>query len=174
MPPGPRQAGASFPSMGTALRTGLVTVALFALLSTSTTGAVRSNCTSQKVSGALVEFVGAFNRGDYETLDSLFATEPDFQWFSSTRPGRRLAASAKNRASLVRYFEARHAKEDRLGVAFFRLTGDTPRHGNWEARFRRSSSDYRSGRWFRTLAKGAAICEGSSVRFIVMSFGGPS
>lgn len=140
---------------------------------TGDAAASRSQCSSRQIGAALGDFVNSFNRGEFERLDGLFAEQPAFEWFSSDRPGRRVGRVARNRDTLVRYFERRHAAHDRLGLGFFRFNGNSPRWGNFEARVRRSAADYRGGQPFRTSAKGAAVCAASSVSFIVMSFGGP-
>jgi hypothetical protein len=174
MPSARGRAGVSVCRVGTAARTGLAAAAAVLLLCPPASDATASHCTAKRVRGALVQFVGAFNRGDYEALDGLFAQEPQFQWLFSDRPGRRVGPAARNRATLIRYFKARHARSDRLSLLSFHFTGNSPRWGNFELRARRSAGDYRGGRWFGALAKGAAVCSGRETSFIVLTFAGPS
>lgn len=163
-------------AMGHARRTAAAIAVLLLLLAplAPASSAARSRCTPAQVRSALTAFVRAFNRGDYPALDALFAQEPQFEWFSSDRPGRRIGLAAKNRGTLIRYFEARHARFDRLGLLSFRFNGNSRRWANFELRGRRSAADYRSGRWFRVMAKGAAICGDVGTRFIVLTFSGPT
>jgi hypothetical protein len=139
--------------------------------------AVSSDCAPQAARAAFASFVGAFNRGSGQELDSLFATPPLFQWYSSNVPGLRSSTAAKNRGSLIAYFRARHRKHDRLRLVSFTFTGNSHGFGNFVFRMKRSAADYRQGEWFRLIGKGAAACSGPSseqlVQFIVVSVGGP-
>jgi hypothetical protein len=139
--------------------------------------AVASDCASPSVRSALASFVTAFNRGDAEQLDVLFTQPPQFQWYSSNAPGLRRAQAAKNRAGLLAYFRARHLERDRLRLASFTFTGNSPGYGNFVFRMKRSAADYRKGAWFGSIGKGSAVCSDlpgdQPVRFIVVSLGGP-
>lgn len=132
-----------------------------------------SHCTGGGVREALASFVGAYNRGHYQKLDSLFAEEPDFEWYSTNGPGGRLTRKARQRGTLISYFEARHARHDRLAWRSFQFNGNAPRYGNFQFAMWRSTSGFNSGDRFPVLGKGAAICDEDSTRFIVLSFGVP-
>jgi hypothetical protein len=133
-----------------------------------------SPCTRAQTRAAFDSFLVAFDRGDHATLDSLFAAEPDFQWFSSFSPGRRLDPAAEDRGTLVPYFRARHRRGDQLRLVDFHFTGKARRWSNFYFDLRRRSRGYRDGRWFPTTGKGAAVCDGARASFIVMSIGGPT
>jgi hypothetical protein len=122
---------------------------------------------------ALVSFAGAFSHGDSRRLDSLFAEPPSFQWYSSNQPGLRSTAAAKNRGTLIRYFRVRHTQRDRLRLTAFTFTGNSHGFGNFTFKMKRSAADFRDGAWFGLIGKGAGACDGSKVRFIVISIGGP-
>jgi hypothetical protein len=66
-------------------------------------------CTAHEAETLVRRFLDAFNAGDLGALDTLFAREPEFEWYSTTAPGERFNSLAKNRASLVPYFADRHA-----------------------------------------------------------------
>jgi hypothetical protein len=66
------------------------------------------------------------------------------------------------------YFRARHAKGDRLRSASFDWNGQ----GNFEFKLRRSVTDFRRGVWFGLVWKGAALCDGRNITFVVLSLGG--
>jgi hypothetical protein len=127
-----------------------------------------SHCRASEVRSTLVAYAVALNRGDYGALDEIFAAKPDFQWYSTDgRSGR----AARRRDNLIRYFRARHRRGERLGLARFRFTGNSPHYGNFEMTVRRSIRGFRRGRWERIPGKGAAICTGGATRLIVISFG---
>ncbi|HET8638715.1 MAG TPA: hypothetical protein VFL89_00540 [Solirubrobacterales bacterium] len=127
-----------------------------------------SDCHAKGVHSVLLSFASAFNRGDSEELDGIFAQKPDFQWY--TTDGR-IGKAAKQRDTLIPYFSRRHLKGERLGVASFRFTGNSRHWGNFEMTMRRSVPSRRGGDWVRVPGKGAAVCAAGSSRLIVMSFG---
>jgi hypothetical protein len=130
-----------------------------------------SNCTAATTRDAVIAFVAAFNRGDYAALDAQFAQPPDFQWYSSPRPGLRLRGQSHRRDTLVAYFRWRHRVGDRLGLLDFQFNGDSGRYGNFGLKLRRAVPGFRHGERFRLEAKGALICARDSTKFIVMTFG---
>ncbi len=136
------------------------------------------DCAPREVRAALTSFIAAYNAGDYDALDDLVAAEPDFRWYSSPVPGERLLPRASRRGTLVRYFEARHAARDRLALTSFGFNGNGTyggsRYGNFEMGLRRRAAGFRRGAWFRADGKGAATCKGDSVRFVVLTLGGPA
>jgi hypothetical protein len=127
-----------------------------------------SHCRAKGVRSALASFARAFDRGDFEAVDQIFADEPDFQWYATDG---RIGRAAKQRATLIPYFRRRHARGERLGVRRFRFTGNSPHYGNFEMTMRRSLPRVRRGRWLPVPGKGAAVCAGGTTRLIVMSFG---
>lgn len=129
-------------------------------------------CARAQTRAAFDSFLAAFDRGDQAKLDSLFAAEPDFQWFSSSAPGPRVRQDAFDRQTLLAYFRARYRHGDRLRLVDFHFTGRSPHWSGFSFDLRRRSRDFRGGRWFRTTGKGAAVCDGGRARFIVLSIGG--
>ena len=132
-----------------------------------------SNCTAKTVRSALSSFIPNYDRGDYAALDAQFAAEPDFQWYSTNGPGERLGRQAKQRSTLISYFEARHAKRDRLAWRSFQFNGNSPRYGNFQFLMWRQLPGFNLGERFPVSGKGAAICSQESTRFIVLTFGVP-
>lgn len=118
------------------------------------------------------ELVADFGTGRIEHLDSLFAPEPDFQWYSSPNPGRRMGRAARRRSTLASYFRARQAHRDRLVLRAFHLTGDGRRWSDFWVELWRSASDFRRGHRFATSAKGAVACREGEPHLIVLSLGG--
>jgi hypothetical protein len=129
-----------------------------------------SGCSAEASRATWVAFVSAYTRGDFTRLDSLFAQRPRFQWYSANAPGVRRTAAARNRDTLMAYFRARHAEDDRLRLVSFTFNGN----GNFTYRLRRSAGDYRHGAWFGLIGKAAVACSDSSApQLIVVSLGGP-
>jgi hypothetical protein len=117
--------------------------------------------------------MAAFNAGDYRRLDALFVGPSWFRWYSSSSPGERFDPQAQRRNTLIAYFRARHLQRDRFRLVSFKFNGNSLGYGNFIWKMTRSAGDFRAGSWFTVEAKGAALCEGASTRFIVMSVGAP-
>jgi hypothetical protein len=119
-------------------------------------------------------YLAAFSAGGYEQLDGLLATAPDFQWYSSPPPGRRLGEAARRRSTLLPYLRGRHARHDKLTLRVFHFTGESRHWSNFWIELWRSASDFRHGRRFATSAKGAVACREDKARLIVLSFASPT
>jgi hypothetical protein len=141
--------------------------------STVRAGGPITNCTVMQTRSSLVSFIAAFNAGAYRRLDGMFAGPSWFRWYSSSAPGMRFDPQAQMRNTLVAYFRARHAQRERLRLVSFKFNGNSLGYGNFIWKMKRSAGDFRAGAWFTVEAKGAALCEGASTRFIVMSVGAP-
>jgi hypothetical protein len=115
-------------------------------------------CASDEVETLVGGFVDAFNRGDAEALDSIFAREPDFEWYSTGPPGARLDPVARDRPSLVPYFRDRHALDERLELESLTFNGNTTgarTYGNFVYALDRSAADLPTTSY---RGKGAALC----------------
>lgn len=130
-----------------------------------------ASCGREATAGALRSFVAAFDAGDSARLDSLFAPEPAFQWYSTPAPGERIGQEARRRDTLVPYLRRRHAKGDRLRLRAFHWTGRSPRWSNFWFEARRATPAVDGGRWFRADGKGAVVWEAGSAQLIVLTFG---
>lgn len=131
------------------------------------------SCGKAKTLGAFRAFVAAYNRGDSAALDRRFAPEPDFRWYSSGAPGRRVGNAAGRRRTLIRYFAKRHASGDRIRIRRLDYNGRSSTYGNLGFEILRRSDGFRGGGWIRVPGKGAASCYDGEARFIVMSIGSP-
>jgi hypothetical protein len=129
------------------------------------------HCDVGAVSAALHTFKGAFNTGDLPGLDALFAKKTRFVWFSSAGAGARTNAAAKNRATLVAYFRARHLRGDR--VISFRLRFSSFEServlGHFSLSGRRRAADFRGGKPFAFAGKGALDCAARRARIAALS-----
>jgi hypothetical protein len=115
-------------------------------------------CAEDEVRALVDRFVGAFNAGELETLDAIFAQEPDFEWYSTGAPGERLLPQAGDRESLVPYFRQRHELGERLLLRTFRFNGNTLQtrpYGNFVYTLTRSAGDLPPTEY---VGKGAARC----------------
>jgi hypothetical protein len=55
------------------------------------------SCTASTTKTLVHTFVAAYDKGRVAAINSMWAPEPYFQWFSTRAPGRRLGAQAYNR-----------------------------------------------------------------------------
>jgi hypothetical protein len=153
------------------VRTAILVAALASATLLPAAPAGASACTPSEVHVAFSSFVRAFDSGDSARLNMLFAGPGSFVWYSSSPPGRRFSPRAERRDTLVDYFRSRHAAHDRIRVVSFQFNGNLPGYGNFQYRLRRSAADFRGGASFVITGKGAAICNHTQARFIVMSVG---
>ncbi len=119
------------------------------------------------------EFLAAFNSGDLRKLDSLFARQPAFAWYSSNAPGSRLNRAAERRGNLVAYFRSRHLEQDRLRSVEIDVNTAAPHRTGLSLKLRRRAADYGGGRWFLVAGKAALACHDGRARFLVVSLGAP-
>lgn len=129
-------------------------------------------CSKQLTRNAFVAFVSAFNRGDSEGLDSIFAREPVFRWYSSPEPGERSNRAAGQRSSLVRFFRVRHADRDRMRLRHFRYNAPSHRWSNFDFALDRRADSFNEGEGFESLGKGAVECSTGRPQIMVISLGG--
>jgi hypothetical protein len=119
------------------------------------TGAAVADCTAAEVRQLLDTFVAAYNRGDLRTLDRAFAGPGYFQWYSTGPPAARIRDSARNRATLMRYFAERHAAGERLQVLDFRFNGNSAVFGDFEYVLTRNASNFKP---MHFTGKGSVVC----------------
>jgi hypothetical protein len=146
-------------------------------LATSASAATQSlapgACTPAEARQAFAEFVSAYNRGDLRRLDSLFARQPAFAWYSSNAPGARLNRAAARRDTLIAYFSDRHLDRDRLRPVEISVITAAPHQTGLSLELRRRAADYRGGRWLSVAGKAALACHDGRARFLVVSLGTP-
>lgn len=113
-------------------------------------------------------FVRAFNRGELDELDGLFAQETEgWSWYAvGDLAGRRSLAAAKNRLNLIAYFDQRHRRHESLRIVDFKENSG----GNFQFVLIRRADDLADGRPVRRLGKGRVICEAGTLG--VWSLGG--
>jgi hypothetical protein len=140
-------------------------------VSTTRNADVVDRCTAGRTLATLVQFMRAFNAGDFRRLNGLFAGPTLFRWYSSSAPGVRFDPMAQQRSTLIGYFRERHRQHDRLRLVSFQFNGNFNGSGNFIWKMRRAAADFRDGAWFSVQAKGAVLCRTASVRFIVISIG---
>jgi hypothetical protein len=110
--------------------------------------AVRSaapTCDRESVADLVRGFVRAYNKGDTDKLESMWATEPDFEWYSVS-PNEREREDAYDRETLIPYFEGRHRLDDRLRLKTLHV-GPEDSRGMFGISYRlHRESDQRAGR----------------------------
>jgi hypothetical protein len=125
-------------------------------------------CTRGEVETLVKTFIRAFNDGELERLDRIFARKPEFRSYATDPPGRRHAPSAWDRATLIRYFAQRHALGERLQLRSLRFTGNTvavPPWGNFSVELLRSARNLPPTRYRGT---GAAYCYAARSNAIIV------
>jgi hypothetical protein len=144
------------------LRSGRATGSLTVLVEPATASQPPADqpiaCAVGEVEELATRFVRAFNDGNLEELDGIFAREPDFEWYSTAAPGERLLPLAGDRPSLVPYFRERHELGERLTLNSFRFNGNTRAsrpYGNFEYTLTRRANDLLPTAF---AGKGAALC----------------
>jgi hypothetical protein len=132
-------------------------------------------CDIVTVKRVLMSFFDAYNRGDTARLDALFARK-GFHWYASNGPGVRELPESRRRGTLVAYFRARHRRNDRMILRWYRFNGyERGRQlAHFEVEGKRRADDFRSGEWFGFDGKGALDCSQSRPSITVMFIGGPT
>lgn len=120
-------------------------------------GSVASTTTAEDAAGVVREFVAAYNDGDVDRLDELFAPEPDFEWYTVSR-GAREEITAYDRAALAPYFARRHSVGDHLKLLDLHVREARAWHGGFDFSFRLMRSSDQRGAEGRYHGKGAADC----------------
>lgn len=116
-------------------------------------------CSRRHAIRLLHQFVRAYDAGDFDYLDRIFAEEPEFNTYRVT-PEREI--SAGDRSSLLQYFRERHAMNDRLKVIELRVNrerGPGPRNvWGFSFRLNRATSDPMPWANGTLSGKGAVDC----------------
>lgn len=130
-----------------------------AFLAGSPASSAGESCNEWGTRELVVEFIGAFNRGDFTQLDRLFARGMWWRWYAvGTAPGKRTQGPAYNRTTLLKYFRARHKKHERLQLRSFQYTGRSEGFAHFQYQVLRSADDI-AGRSPRVYTgKGAMSC----------------
>lgn len=104
----------------------------------------------------VAEFVRAFNAGDEQTLQRLFAQAGQgFDWYSTDSPGPRFNQVADNRDSLMPYFVHRHAARESLSLTSFKFNGNNASYGDFEFTLTRRANDLPATPYG---GKGSVVC----------------
>ena len=141
--------------MGLSLATLLAT----ALFGAAPTAAAGEACDEHGSRQLVQRFISAFNRGDVQQLDSVFARGMSWRWYSvATAPGKRIQRAAYNRSTLVKYFRTRHKKNERLALRSFRYVGWVDGYGHFEYELTRRADDMRPRVARVYVGKGAVSC----------------
>ena len=125
-------------------------------------------CTPYETRATFDGFVRAFNLGEAAALDRLVASPHSFVWFSVSGAGPRLGNRSRDRSTLLRYFETRHALRDRLVDISFSGGGNSNGYGHFTFRLTRSADDELPSRY---EGKGAVLCEDAGNTIAVWSMG---
>jgi hypothetical protein len=76
-------------------------------------------CTADSTTRLVYGFVASFNRGKVEAAVGVWAPAPRFQWYSTSRPGKRLGSSSMDRSTLASYFRSRARMHEKIQLIQF-------------------------------------------------------
>jgi hypothetical protein len=128
-----------------------------------------SGCTVAATKQLVQAFVANFNHGRVDAAVRAWAPAPRFQWYSTTRPGKRLGSASKDRSTLASYFRSRTRMHERIRLTEFGAGYDPKRKiVNFGGKLIRSADDASDTPTPRDF-KGAADCRTGDPRLIVWS-----
>jgi hypothetical protein len=128
----------------------------------------RGACTAGATKALVRAFVRGYDRGQIGAVIRMWAPAPRFQWFSTGPPGARLGERARDRRTLVTYFQTRVRAGERIRLTLLGAGYDPVRDVvNFGGRLVRTAEDIR----FRGPQdfKGAADCVSGRPLLIVWS-----
>lgn len=124
--------------------------------STSQSSSASGGCTTGEVHSLVTGFIEAFNTGDEQALQRLFAQAGQgFFWYSTDSPGQRFNQAADDRGSLMAYFAQRHAAHESLHLSSFKFNGNSALMGEFEYTLTRTADDLPATPYD---GKGSAMC----------------
>jgi ketosteroid isomerase-like protein len=87
--------------------------------------AVALTCTPADGKAVVRDFAAAWNRGDVAAANALWATKPEFKWFSSAE---RTGARAYARSTVATYIRSRVRLHEKLRIVSLRAGYDAARN----------------------------------------------
>jgi hypothetical protein len=162
--------------------TAAAAVALLAVIATSRAPSATPvpdssavTCNASTVRPVIFAFTAAFNRGDQSRLRRVWS-QLDFMWYSVTRTHGVPRTQATHyvtydRASMLRYFRARHRQRETLRIMRLSFNGVSGGFGNFQYWLTRRALDLAEGAPELYHGKGAASCRDFSPRLAVWSMG---
>jgi hypothetical protein len=114
------------------------------------------DCAPGEAHATFDTFVRAFNAGDDAALERLVAPASSFVWFSVSGAGKRLGDASKVRATLARYFAARHVQRDQFRDLTWRGGTNSNGYAHFQFLLTRMADDELPSRY---EGKGAVICD---------------
>ena len=120
--------------------------------------AVEAPCRAAEARAIVRGFVEAFNRGDVDYLDRMWAPEPEFFWFFDSADPARRSELSEDRATLPQYFRQRALMGDQLHLRDLGVRWQRGWHAAWGVSFElhRVSDDPGAAGLYH--GKGAVTC----------------
>ncbi len=132
-------------------------VALFVLLP-GPAPAMEAPCRPAEARAIVRGFVEAFNRGDADYLDRMWAPEPDFFWFFDQADVLRRSQLSEDRTTLPLYFQQRALLGDQLHLRGLSVRWQRGWHAAWGVAFELDRVSDQPGVTGRYHGKGAVTC----------------
>jgi len=124
--------------------------------SASQSSPATGGCTTGEVHSLVTGFIEAFNTGDEQALQRLFAQAGQgFFWYSTDSPGQRFNQAADDRGRLMTYFVQRHAAHESLHLSSFKFNGNSASMGDFEYTLTRTADHLPATPY---VGKGSAVC----------------
>ena len=128
-------------------------------------------CTAAATKAVVKGFFAALSAGRVTDLDEFFAPASRFKWYANAvQPARRLTSDARDRGTLLGYFQRRQAKHERIIVDAVQVNTyrQADRSGNFSMPLRRTADDIPGGTQLLG-GKGKVDCD--SQRLMVVAIG---
>lgn len=119
---------------------------------------VEPRCRASEARAIVRYFVDAFNRGDVDVLDRIWAQEPDFFWFFDSADALRRSELSEDRLTLPQYFRQRALLGDQLHLRDLGVRWQRGWHAAWGVSFELHRVSDEPGVSGRYHGKGAVTC----------------
>lgn len=120
--------------------------------------AIEAPCRPAEARAIVRGFVEAFNRGDIDYLDRMWAPEPDFFWFFDGADPTRRSELSEDRATLPLYFRQRALLGDQLHLRALGVRWQRGWHAAWGVSFELHRISDQPGVTGLYHGKGAVTC----------------
>lgn len=121
-------------------------------------GSAEAPCGRAEARAIVRGFVDAFNRGDVDHLDRMWAREPDFFWLFDSADTARRSELSEDRVTLPHYFRQRALFGDQLHLRSLSVRWQRGWHAAWGVSFELHRVSDEPGVSGRYHGKGAVTC----------------
>lgn len=120
--------------------------------------AFEPKCSRSEIRDFLTTFVDAYNRGDVDYLDQIWADEEHFFWYSDDADVLRRGPLSEDRKTLPVYFSERSLFGDQLHLGKLSIRWERGWHAAWGISFKLHRTSDQPGATGAYRGKAAATC----------------